>query len=86
MLSACTFAPLVTHADALVKLSKRVLGDALTFSLVKHTFFAHFCAGAWAPGMLLDRGRQQWGCLRGRGAGAGQPGAACLCAPDAPRL
>lgn len=42
---ACSFRPLVTHADKLLQISYRLLGQAITESIVRNTFFAHFCAG-----------------------------------------
>lgn len=43
----CTFKPLVTHSKALLALSNKVFGQTLTSAVIKHSFFAHFCAGAW---------------------------------------
>lgn len=37
--------PLVKHADSVLSLSKRIVGSTLVNFGVKHTFFAHFCAG-----------------------------------------
>ena len=37
--------PLVKHADSVLNLSKRIVGSTLVNFGVKHTFFAHFCAG-----------------------------------------
>ena len=39
------FQPLVKHADSVLNLSKRIVGSTLVNFGVKHTFFAHFCAG-----------------------------------------
>ena len=39
------FQPLVKHADTVLNLSKRIVGSTLVNFGVKHTFFAHFCAG-----------------------------------------
>lgn len=39
------FRPLVARADSLVRLSYSVLGQAITNSILRNTFFAHFCAG-----------------------------------------
>lgn len=36
---------MVNNADALLKLSKRVLGSTIVNGIVKRTFFKHFCAG-----------------------------------------
>ena len=36
---------MVNNADALLKLSKRVLGSTIVNGVVKRTFFKHFCAG-----------------------------------------
>jgi len=63
VLSACTIQPLVKHADRLVKLSRRVLGDGLTFGIVKHSFFAHFCAGKPRIGGGGGSRRGWWGAL-----------------------
>ena len=35
----------VNNADALLKMSQKVLGSTITNGVVKHTFFQHFCAG-----------------------------------------
>lgn len=37
--------PVVNNADALLKLSKKVLGSTIVNGVVKRTFFRHFCAG-----------------------------------------
>jgi hypothetical protein len=44
-LQACSITPLVKNAEALVRTSRRVLGDGLTFGLMRHTFMKQFCAG-----------------------------------------
>lgn len=44
----CQIRPLVTHADSLLSLSKKVLGQSITNGIVRETFFAHFCAGELA--------------------------------------
>jgi proline dehydrogenase len=41
----CTFKPLVRNAKSLLDLSNRILGRTLTSFVIKHSFFAHFCAG-----------------------------------------
>jgi proline dehydrogenase len=41
----CTFKPLVKNAKTLLDFSNKVLGKSLTSFVIKHTFFAHFCAG-----------------------------------------
>lgn len=45
VLRLCMVKPLVRNAEALLSLSRRVLGDRLTDAVVGRTFFAHFCAG-----------------------------------------
>jgi hypothetical protein len=45
VLQACSITPLVKNAEALVRTSRRVLGDGLTFGLMRHTFMKQFCAG-----------------------------------------
>mmetsp|Transcript_4162 Transcript_4162/g.9343 ORF Transcript_4162/g.9343 Transcript_4162/m.9343 type:complete len:609 (-) Transcript_4162:253-2079(-) len=42
---ACQLEFLVKHAEALLNASRTLLGSTLTNSLVKYTFFRHFCAG-----------------------------------------
>lgn len=43
---ACLRLPsIVKHADALLALSNKLLGKTITKTIVKHTFFRHFCAG-----------------------------------------
>jgi hypothetical protein len=44
-LQACSITPLVRNAEALVRTSRRVLGDGFTFGLMRHTFMKQFCAG-----------------------------------------
>ncbi len=43
---ACQVGPLVRNADALLRLSKRVLGTRLTNALLRPTFYKQFVAGA----------------------------------------
>lgn len=43
--TTCQIRPLVNNAERLIKLSYKVLGLSLTNSLLKMTFFGHFCAG-----------------------------------------
>lgn len=43
--TVCGIDWVVENADKLVNLSNSVLGESLTNTLVKKTFFAHFCAG-----------------------------------------
>lgn len=45
MCGALQIKPLVNNADALLKLSKKVLGSTIVNGVVKRTFFRHFCAG-----------------------------------------
>ena len=45
VLELCGVKPLVTHAGALLGLSRRLLGRSLTHLALRQTFFAHFCAG-----------------------------------------
>lgn len=45
VLKACSITPLVKNAEALVRASRRVLGDGFTFGLMRHTFMKQFCAG-----------------------------------------
>ena len=37
--------PLVDNADAVLKWSKRLLGESLVSAILRRTFFRHFCAG-----------------------------------------
>jgi len=41
----CQLSFLVKHAESLLNLSSKILGNTITNGLVKHTFFQHFCAG-----------------------------------------
>jgi proline dehydrogenase len=41
----CNITPLVRNADPLLRLSRFVVGDFLTDSVLKATLFGHFCAG-----------------------------------------
>lgn len=41
----CSVKPLVQNADVLLAAAKRVVGPALVTSVVRHTFFKHFCGG-----------------------------------------
>jgi len=41
----CSIRPLVVRAQPLLALSERMLGRRLTHWILRHTFFAHFCAG-----------------------------------------
>lgn len=43
--TACTSKPFISNADKVFDISKRVLSRALVTSVVKNTFFKHFCAG-----------------------------------------
>lgn len=45
LLQTCSITPLVRNADALVKASRRFLGDTITFGVMRHTFMKQFCAG-----------------------------------------
>lgn len=45
VLRACAFKPLVAHAQQLLSASNRLLGPAITYGVVKRTFFRQFCAG-----------------------------------------
>lgn len=49
VLKACSYPGLVKHADTLLATSRRVLGDGITFGIVRQTFFKHFCAGMCQP-------------------------------------
>jgi hypothetical protein len=42
VLTVCKFDPLVRNADALLRTSRRVLGDRITFAAVRSTFFKQF--------------------------------------------
>lgn len=41
----CSVKPLVQNADILLSAAKRVVGPSLVTSVVRHTFFKHFCGG-----------------------------------------
>ena len=41
----CQLPFLVKHAESLLNLTSKILGNTITNGLVKHTFFQHFCAG-----------------------------------------
>lgn len=41
----CNISPLVKHADPLLRLSRKVVGDFITDKTLKATLFGHFCAG-----------------------------------------
>ena len=41
----CSVKPLVQNADVLLAAAKRVVGPAVVTSVVRHTFFKHFCGG-----------------------------------------
>jgi proline dehydrogenase len=41
----CKIKPLVSHSEKLLKTSYKVFGSTITNSLLKATFFGHFCAG-----------------------------------------
>eukprot|EP00878_Enallax_costatus_P012186 GHUV01012726.1.p1 GENE.GHUV01012726.1~~GHUV01012726.1.p1 ORF type:complete len:543 (+),score=186.85 GHUV01012726.1:393-2021(+) len=45
VLKTCSITPLVRNADALVKASRKILGDNATFGVMRHTFMKQFCAG-----------------------------------------
>ena len=50
---ACSrLAFLVRNADRLLELSTKILGSTITTTLVKHTFFRHFCAGVDKKDMM----------------------------------
>ena len=48
--SVCSIKPLVKYADTCLRLAKRVVGPTLVNSIVKRTFFKHFCAGVLTGG------------------------------------
>lgn len=60
---ACNIQPFVQHAQTMLDLSRKVLGDRLTYAVVKNTFFKHFCAGGsgmascWEGGMHGGKAR-----------------------------
>ena len=41
----CQFQPLVQHGEKLLAVTRKILGDKMTDSLVRHTFFPQFCGG-----------------------------------------
>jgi len=41
----CQFQPLVQHGEKLLGGMRKILGDTMTDSLVRHTFFPQFCGG-----------------------------------------
>lgn len=41
----CLIKPLVRNAGPLLKMTRRLFGDSVTDTLLKLTFFGHFCAG-----------------------------------------
>mmetsp|Transcript_39726 Transcript_39726/g.72724 ORF Transcript_39726/g.72724 Transcript_39726/m.72724 type:complete len:592 (-) Transcript_39726:88-1863(-) len=43
--NVCRLSFIVKHAEGLLGLSTKVLGSSITNTVVKHTFFKHFCAG-----------------------------------------
>ena len=43
--NVCRLPFIVKHAEGLLGLSTKVLGSNITNTVVKHTFFKHFCAG-----------------------------------------
>ena len=45
VLRACSVNPFVKSADELLQRCRSTLGPAVTDTLVRHTFFKHFCAG-----------------------------------------
>lgn len=45
IVQVCSITPLVRHADTLVKISRKLLGDTITFGVMRHTFMKQFCAG-----------------------------------------
>jgi hypothetical protein len=52
---ACSFPSLVKNADVILGTSRKLLGTSVVNSVVKNTFFKHFCAGACAVGASYDR-------------------------------
>ena len=59
-LQACSITPLVKNAEALVRASRRVLGDGFTFGLMRHTFMKQFCAGGQRQGAAAAHGSLCW--------------------------
>lgn len=45
VLTACQVQPLVENADSLLSWSRKVFTPYVVNSVIKHTFFKHFCAG-----------------------------------------
>eukprot|EP00877_Chromochloris_zofingiensis_P000884 jgi/Chrzof1/10797/Cz05g12130.t1 len=45
VLKACSVNALVRNAGSLVNTSRSILGDRITFAVIRHTFFKQFCAG-----------------------------------------
>ena len=43
--NACRLPFIVKYADDMLRVSTKVLGSNITNTVVKHTFFKHFCAG-----------------------------------------
>lgn len=43
--TACQIRPLVLYAESLIRTSYKYLGNGITTSLLRLTFFGHFCAG-----------------------------------------
>lgn len=43
--STCQIAPIVNHADKLLKLSNKIFGSTITEFFIKPSYFDHFCAG-----------------------------------------
>ena len=41
----CSVKPLVQNADVLLAAARKVVGPAVVTSVVRHTFFKHFCGG-----------------------------------------
>jgi proline dehydrogenase len=65
VLSACRIRPLVSHAEGLISLSRRLLGGRATDALLRSSFFAHFCGGEDEAGAAATVAR-----LRAAGVGA----------------
>jgi proline dehydrogenase len=43
---ACSIGPLVDNGEQLLAMSRRLLGSSVIDAVLRHTFFAHFVAGA----------------------------------------
>jgi hypothetical protein len=79
VLTICKIDPVVRNAEAMLRASRKLLGDRLTFSLVRSTFFKQFwwaalgccCACASDLSTQLQQGGGGVGC--GEGARAGTP-------------